>query len=47
LSVIEETELVSHGNLLSLALMCYGNGDGFTYWAELGNPDVFLLTTEE
>jgi len=51
LSVIEKAEseslLVSHGNLLSLALMHYGDGDGFKYWKQLSNPDVFLLTLHD
>jgi len=51
LSVIEEADsgslLVSHGNLLSLVLMHYGDGDGFKYWEQLSNPDVFLLTLHE
>jgi len=51
LNVIEEIEsgslLVSHGNLLSLALMHHGDGDGFKYWEQLSNPDVFLLTLHE
>ncbi|MCL2560131.1 MAG: phosphoglycerate mutase family protein [Turicibacter sp.] len=51
LAVIEEVEsgtvLVSHGGLLSLALMHYGTGDGFQYWEQLGNPDVFLLTLRD
>ena len=51
LSVIEEAEsqtlLVSHGNLVALALMYYGQEDGFTYWERLSNPDLFVLTVDE
>jgi len=47
LAVIDESEtgtlLVSHGNLIALALMHFGDADGFTYWQELTNPDVFEL----
>jgi len=51
LEVIEESEsetlLVSHGNLLALALMHFGDRNGFDYWQELSNPDVFVLTTAD
>jgi len=51
LSVTDEVEsgtlLVSHGNLLALALMHYSGNDGLKYWEQLSNPDVFLLTINE
>jgi len=51
LAVINEVEsdtlLVSHGGLLSLALMHFGQEDGFGYWERLSNPDLFLLTVDK
>ncbi|UNL82964.1 histidine phosphatase family protein [Priestia koreensis] len=35
--------LVTHGNLLALLLKSYDSMIGFQQWADLRNPDVFLL----
>ncbi|MFY3790409.1 histidine phosphatase family protein [Ureibacillus sp. MALMAid1270] len=45
-SEIQNTVLVSHGNLLSLLLKYFNNDFGFESWKSLSNPDVYLLTIE-
>jgi len=45
-SEIQNTVLVSHGNLLSLLLVYFNNDFGFENWKSLSNPDVYLLTIE-
>ncbi|KOO43453.1 histidine phosphatase family protein [Priestia koreensis] len=43
----DSTVLVTHGNLLSLLLKSYDALIGFPQWAELRNPDVFLLELKD
>ncbi|MCM3758213.1 histidine phosphatase family protein [Sporosarcina aquimarina] len=35
--------IVTHGNLLSLALKYYDSSFGFEDWKKLSNPDIYLL----
>ena len=42
-SDVENTILVSHGNLLSLLLKHYDNSFGFEEWRNMSNPDVYLI----
>ncbi|WP_026679469.1 histidine phosphatase family protein [Fictibacillus gelatini] len=42
-SEVENTLLVTHGNLMSLLLRHYDSHFGFNGWRNLSNPDVFLL----
>lgn len=42
-SNIENTVIVTHGNILSLLLKHYQNNFGFEQWKSLSNPDVFLM----
>ena len=39
----ETSVIVTHGNLLSLALKYYDREFGFEGWRNLSNPDIFLL----
>lgn len=39
----ETSVVVTHGNLLSLALKYYDREFGFEDWRNLSNPDIFLL----
>lgn len=43
LSDVETSVIVTHGNLLSLALKHYDENYGFEDWKNLSNPDIFLL----
>lgn len=43
---IENTIIVTHGNLMSLLLNHYNKDFGFDEWNNLSNPDVFLLKLE-
>jgi broad specificity phosphatase PhoE len=43
---VENTIIVTHGNLLSLLLKHYNHHFGFEDWRNLHNPDVFLLKKE-
>nr|WP_141431787.1 histidine phosphatase family protein [Bacillus sp. 03113] len=45
-SDIENTIIVTHGNLLSLLLNYINKDFGFDDWQNLSNPDVFLLKKE-
>lgn len=42
-SNIENTVIVTHGNILSLLLRHYQDNFGFEQWKSLSNPDVFLM----
>ncbi|MEI4770572.1 histidine phosphatase family protein [Psychrobacillus sp. FJAT-51614] len=42
-SDIENTIIVTHGNIMSLLLKHYQDDFGFEQWKSLSNPDVFLL----
>ncbi|MFF2753582.1 histidine phosphatase family protein [Psychrobacillus sp. NPDC058041] len=42
-SDLENTIIVTHGNIMSLLLKYYDNNFGFELWKSLRNPDVFLL----
>ncbi|MDN3017322.1 histidine phosphatase family protein [Paenibacillus sp. BSR1-1] len=42
-SDVENTLIVTHGNLMSLLLKNFQSGFGFEEWRNLSNPDVFLL----
>lgn len=43
---IENTIIVTHGNIMSLLLNHYIKKFGFNEWNNLSNPDVFLLKFE-
>lgn len=43
---IENTIIVTHGNIMSLLLNHYDKEFGFDEWNNLSNPDVFLLNLE-
>ncbi|REB07275.1 histidine phosphatase family protein [Sporosarcina sp. BI001-red] len=43
MSEAETSVIVTHGNLLSLALKNYDENFGFVNWKKLSNPDIFLL----
>ncbi|MGV2941860.1 histidine phosphatase family protein [Mesobacillus sp. LC4] len=43
-SKIENTLIVTHGNIMSLLLNHYNDEFGFEDWRNLSNPDVFQLT---
>ena len=45
-SSVQNTIIVTHGNLLSLLLKHYNHQFGFEDWKSLRNPDVFLLKRE-
>ena len=45
-SPVQNTIIVTHGNLLSLLLKHYNHHFGFEDWKSLRNPDVFLLKKE-
>lgn len=40
---LENTLIVTHGNIMSLLLRYYDHNFGFQQWKDLSNPDVFLL----
>lgn len=42
-SDVENTILVTHGNILSLCLRNYDKNVGFEQWKRISNPDVFLM----
>ena len=42
-SELENTVIVTHGNVMALLLNHYNKQFGFNEWANLGNPDVYLL----
>lgn len=46
-SEVQNSIIVTHGNLLSLLLKHYNNEFGFDDWRNLRNPDVFLLKNEK
>lgn len=39
--------VVTHGNLLSLIIRHYNPSFGYTEWAKLSNPDVYVLRREQ
>ncbi|MCF6136463.1 histidine phosphatase family protein [Pseudalkalibacillus berkeleyi] len=43
-SGVENTILVTHGNLMTLLLKHFNDRFGYDEWEQLKNPDVFLLT---
>ncbi|KPN95919.1 histidine phosphatase family protein [Lysinibacillus sp. ZYM-1] len=43
---VENTLIVSHGNIIALLLKHYNNDIDFQCWQKLSNPDVFLLQVE-
>lgn len=45
-SDIENTIIVTHGNLMALLLNYYNQQFGFEEWAALGNPDIYLLKSD-
>lgn len=45
-SSIEDSAIISHGNILSLLITKYNPDFGFTGWKTMRNPDVFLLTKD-
>ncbi|PBB04660.1 histidine phosphatase family protein [Salimicrobium humidisoli] len=44
-SKFEHTVIVTHGNLMALLLNNYNKQFGFNDWANLSNPDVYLLNS--
>jgi 2,3-bisphosphoglycerate-dependent phosphoglycerate mutase len=46
-SNLENTIIVTHGNLMSLLLLHFNSEFGFENWKNLRNPDVFLIKNEE
>ena len=42
-SEVKTSIIVTHGNLLSLALKYYDQAFGFSDWKKLSNPDIYLL----
>lgn len=42
-SELENTIIVTHGNLMALLLNHYDKQFGFNEWAGLSNPDIYLL----
>lgn len=46
-SSVQNTIIVTHGNLLSLLLKHYNHQFGFEDWRSLQNPDVFILKIEK
>lgn len=42
----ETTILVTHGNLLSLFLHLIDKSFGFEEWAQVSNPDIYLITED-
>lgn len=45
-SNVENTLIVTHGNLMSLLLTHFNSSFGFEEWKSLSNPDVFLIKAE-
>lgn len=45
--VVENTFIVTHGNLISLLLKRFNKDFVFNDWKNLSNPDVFLLDNEK
>lgn len=43
-SAVENTIIVTHGNIMSLLLKNYYDSFGFDHWKNISNPDVFLLS---
>lgn len=41
---VENTIIVTHGNLMALLLNHYNKKFGFNEWVNLSNPDVYRLT---
>ncbi|RDW22089.1 histidine phosphatase family protein [Oceanobacillus chungangensis] len=39
--------IVSHGNLLALVFSQFDKSFGFNQWKELGNPDIYLLESND
>jgi 2,3-bisphosphoglycerate-dependent phosphoglycerate mutase len=39
--------VVTHGNLLSLIIRYYDPSFGYSEWAKLSNPDVYVLKREQ
>ncbi|WP_432355660.1 histidine phosphatase family protein [Sporosarcina sp. A2] len=46
-SDVETSVIVTHGNLLSLALKHYYGEFGFKDWRSLSNPDIFLIQIDD
>ncbi|WP_404328327.1 histidine phosphatase family protein [Mesobacillus maritimus] len=46
-SNIDNTIIVTHGNLMSLLLKHFNSEYGFEDWKNLSNPDVFLIKNEK
>lgn len=44
-SGLENTVIVTHGNLMALLLNYYTKKFGFDEWANLSNPDIYLLNS--
>ncbi len=45
-SELENTVIVTHGNLMALLLNYYDKQFGFNEWANLSNPDIYLLKSD-
>lgn len=45
-SEFENTIIVTHGNLMALLLNHYNKEFGFDQWANLSNPDIYLLNSD-
>lgn len=45
-SEFENTIIVTHGNLMALLLNHYNKEFGFNQWANLSNPDIYLLNSD-
>ncbi|HLQ83400.1 MAG TPA: histidine phosphatase family protein [Pseudogracilibacillus sp.] len=45
-SELENTVIVTHGNLMALLLNHYNKQFGFNEWANLSNPDIYLLKSD-
>ncbi|GGK06176.1 phosphoglycerate mutase [Lentibacillus kapialis] len=45
-SEFENTIIVTHGNLMALLLNHYNKQFGFDEWANLSNPDIYLLNSD-
>jgi 2,3-bisphosphoglycerate-dependent phosphoglycerate mutase len=44
---VENTIIVTHGNIMSLLLNYYNKEFGFEDWNKLSNPDIYLLKSEK
>lgn len=45
-SDLDNTIIVTHGNLMALLLNYYNQQFGFEEWVTLGNPDIYLLKSD-